>query len=219
MLKRDDLAKQFGLVVQQEIKNHQDRTNYVNAKIHDLDQKVDFLSSKIELHRAQIDNDSVMLEIRVKDLEDSLKKENSRLESHVNDYRLNNQRNSKEIQSIIQSIEKCIENQKEIYGKISELFGKDKISSEKFKGLAGVLDSELGCLKSKLERALQQTKEEILNRPSEAQEMRKNLELKIESNRIDFSGLLREMQVYKKNVFIIEKNIENIYTQIERLKR
>jgi hypothetical protein len=41
----------------------------------------------------------------------------------------------------------------------------------------------------------------------------------VESNKIDSTGLLKELQVYKKSVFIIEKNIENIYTKIERLKQ
>lgn len=41
----------------------------------------------------------------------------------------------------------------------------------------------------------------------------------VETNKIDSTGLLKELQVFKKSVFIIEKNIENIYTKIERLKQ
>lgn len=39
-----------------------------------------------------------------------------------------------------------------------------------------------------------------------------------ETNKIDSTGLLKELQIYKKSVFVIEKNIENLYTKIDRLK-
>lgn len=46
---------------------------------------------------------------------------------------------------------------------------------------------------------------------------------KIESNfnllRLDKEGLLREIRIYEKTIFIIEKKIENIYTLIERINR
>lgn len=35
---------------------------------------------------------------------------------------------------------------------------------------------------------------------------------------IDVKGTLKELQVYKKSMFILEKKIENIYTLIDRLK-
>lgn len=40
-----------------------------------------------------------------------------------------------------------------------------------------------------------------------------------ETSKIDLTGVLKELQVYKKSVFIIEKNIENIYTKISRLQQ
>ena len=43
-------------------------------------------------------------------------------------------------------------------------------------------------------------------------------EKKIDVNSVDAKGVLRELQIHKKSVFIVEKKIENIYTQIERLQ-
>lgn len=45
-----------------------------------------------------------------------------------------------------------------------------------------------------------------------------SLHARIDSHGINTVGLLRELQVYKKSMFIIEKKIENIYTLIERLQ-
>lgn len=39
------------------------------------------------------------------------------------------------------------------------------------------------------------------------------------ADKIDSTGILKELQVYKKSVFIIEKNIENLYTKISRLQQ
>lgn len=42
---------------------------------------------------------------------------------------------------------------------------------------------------------------------------------KFEEYRVDSVGVLRELQVYKKTVFIMQKKIENLYTLIERLNK
>ncbi len=41
----------------------------------------------------------------------------------------------------------------------------------------------------------------------------------LEEYKIDSKGVLRELQAYKKTMFIMEKKIENIYTLIERLNK
>lgn len=49
------------------------------------------------------------------------------------------------------------------------------------------------------------------------------LDKKIESNfyvsRIDKDGVLKEIRVYEKTIYILEKKVENIYTLIERLTK
>jgi hypothetical protein len=46
---------------------------------------------------------------------------------------------------------------------------------------------------------------------------------KAESNlyvyRLDKEGVLKQIRIYEKSMFIIEKKIENIYTLIERLNK
>lgn len=45
------------------------------------------------------------------------------------------------------------------------------------------------------------------------------LKAKFEEYRVDSVGVLKELQVYKKTVFIMQKKIENLYTLIERLNK
>lgn len=45
------------------------------------------------------------------------------------------------------------------------------------------------------------------------------LEKSLEEYKIDSKGVLKELQVYKKTAFIMEKKIENLYTLVERLNK
>ncbi len=56
-------------------------------------------------------------------------------------------------------------------------------------------------------------------RLAEIQEQINTINESNKSNKIDSSGILKELQVYKKSVFIIEKNIENIYKLIDRIQK
>ncbi len=47
----------------------------------------------------------------------------------------------------------------------------------------------------------------------------KSLKERFEEYRVDALGILKELQVYKKTVFIMQKKIENLYTLIERLNK
>jgi seryl-tRNA synthetase len=61
-------------------------------------------------------------------------------------------------------------------------------------------------------------KNEILDRPSEVQEAKRDLEVLIAANGIDVCGIMRELTIYKKQNMITEKKIENLYTLIDRLQ-
>lgn len=49
-------------------------------------------------------------------------------------------------------------------------------------------------------------------------ELIQNLDTKINTQKNHCEGVLKEIQIYKKRVYIIEKKIENLYMLIERLK-
>lgn len=78
-----------------------------------------------------------------------------------------------------------------------EMYKKDSETRLLLSHLAEEFDEKLQYLKKKIDRFSDQL---------------------IESN-AECAGVLRELQVYKKNMFILEKKIENIYTLIERLNK
>jgi Na+/phosphate symporter len=50
-------------------------------------------------------------------------------------------------------------------------------------------------------------------------ELESKLERSFSGSKIDKEGLLKEIRVYEKSLFIIEKKIENLYTLIDRLNK
>jgi hypothetical protein len=64
---------------------------------------------------------------------------------------------------------------------------------------------------------------DLLKLRCEMQQKLAELTEKMESNfsisRIDKEGVLKEVRIYEKSMFIIEKKIENIYTLIERINK
>ncbi len=58
-----------------------------------------------------------------------------------------------------------------------------------------------------------------MDAPTEASLVRNELEQKIYAHKVDVSGIMKELTVFKKENVVIEKKLENIYTLIERLQK
>jgi len=61
-------------------------------------------------------------------------------------------------------------------------------------------------------------KNDLLAQDTSHRDDMQGLHVKVNTHAVDSQGLLRELQMFKKSIFIVEKKIENLYTWIERLK-
>ncbi len=70
---------------------------------------------------------------------------------------------------------------------------------------------------------IQNLQNDLINLRSDISIINGELNKKIDSNfhvsRIDKEGVLNQIRIYEKSMFIIEKKIENIYTLIERINK
>lgn len=134
----------------------------------------------------------------------------------------------KEIRNVLEKNEeilKKIHNKSEnfIQNKFFDLY-KDQ-NNEKFKDLScqiGSYKNELQKLHVEFEKKID---EKIQSQKDFIEEsiylIKKEIEEKnklLQANIVDAAGVKRELQAYKKSMFIIEKKIENIYTLLGRLK-
>lgn len=219
MLKRNDLTKQFELIVQQEIKNHNDSLLATNIAINEMREYIErdaFKQNQINACVSscvnEINQNSTELSKKVLDL-------SKKLDSFMQDMSEFMEKARAEIklsvENAITASNKHEKNQNEITDlkfMISNLH--DDVIGRANCGYRDMEDVQRKCFEYS-----DKLKNEILSRPSEAQEVKTELEGKLATAYVDFTGLLKEILIVKKRSFIVDKNLENIYTEIEKLKK
>lgn len=219
MLKRNDLAKQFELVVQQEIKNFQDVSYQINQTLNDLHSKIQLLEKTQSSNNAILESQqkalSIQLEVFLKISENT----QQRLESHIN----NNLCVFQSLMGMIEALndgfsilnETC-KDQKDRMDLLNDSIRNiEKHRNTDFLGFnTSIEQSEF-----KITQQMAALKKEILDLPSESDSLRSEMVEKINTHRIDVEGVLKEVRVTRKEVMILQKNIEAIYSLIDGLKK
>jgi hypothetical protein len=219
MIKRNDLAKQFEIVVQQEIINHNKQISESNLSINkmldnivELSEKIDKLTSK---HDSRICTLEIHREMQTNILDDIYNKIDSTKVDFIKNFNENILK--------IKNLEITVKNITEVSSQINvNLF---KLSSEclSLSNRLRVIQQEgiekYNNLFNEFRDLLGFTIQEINDKPSEAQAVKKELLEKISIDRVDFEGVMRELQILKKDNLIKEKNIEKLYILIERLEK
>ena len=218
MLDRNRLAKQFELVVQQEIKNHNDQMLATNLAINSLKENMEMQSKYFS---------SVFVEL----IEKSKTHEEANL---LIAKKLDN------IEKALLSEKKCREklqqiNEEKFNVVADELLNLDKklqakmdavsVFFEKLAWLEGLIKKNEGLTISALEtydykikKYMIDFRKEIESRPSEVLGFQKEFKNDMSTHTVRVNGVLDELQHYKKDVYVIEKKIENIYILIQRLQ-
>ena len=219
MLNRNDLAKQFELVVKQEIKNYQDSLNFVLQSIDELKKDLVHLNSDMLANYALIHSQHNDLAIQIQ-VERMLHIElRQHVSSFINDSQDFKEKITKELGLLWDS--SLINSRKNEYNEnkmkcIREEFEKKE---KEFISHSFMVRNACDDMQNKLKKELCNFKDEILSRPSEALQLQSHFEEKINTHRIDVAGIMKELLVMKKENMITEKKLEHVYTLIDRLQK
>ena len=157
--------------------------------------------------------------IELEHIKNNLENINQRVDRNCNDQKSVNEKNNFEINNIKNEISLKVSRDNNFEKKlihISTTIDRVKEISDKNRNSLGEISDNI---LRKFSNDLIKTKNEILNSPSEASLVKKILEEKIDSHKVDVAGIMRELMIYKKENVVTEKKIENIYTLIDRLKK
>lgn len=218
MLKKSDLAKQFELVVQQEITNYNNSLSQIFQKIQSIQDDIESIK---EAH-SSIRNSN---HSRYQTLDTAI--------SFIKEYC---ESNVKQIYTVIREQALKIHEQSVSNEEVKKCF--DRISY-KFDAL-GCVNNQLFCdykklindcsefnketnsrideMGPKIKKAIDKAKKEIEDAPTEASQVKIELEKRIDSHKIDVEGVMKEINIFRKENVIVEKKLENIYTLIQRLE-
>lgn len=219
MLNRNDLSKQFELVVQQEITNYNNSLTNVYFLINELkDQIADVKQLYLHSHAA-ICSRSKLLESNQKTLSENINRISQKLDSSINDQNVLNKAHSEEFFEMSEIMKNKVNVDSKFSSKLEMIvseIAKIKSDCEKIRVSSEQAFEEIRRL---IRKEIFKMKDEIISMPTQAELFKRQLEEKIDSHILDVQGILKEILISKKETHILEKKIENLYTLFERLKK
>lgn len=219
MLNRQKIVDQFEQLVLQEIKNHNDQVLATNMTMAKFQQKLIELrglaenmsaiaDSKVQRFRTELD----LLRTSVLELKD-------KTISHSNTNLSERSRIEKKQNELLDSVVSLNTSVKNIETHIARIDDFNIQTRQCIVTLLGMVNEETYQTRKINEYQNKKVKEEILSIPSGIPELKNELEQKIATSYVDFQGAMRELEIVKRTSFIQEKQIENLYTLIERLEK
>lgn len=214
-----DILKRLELGVQQEIKNYNDSLSTILLRLN-------YLKDDIEAaERESLENDAILLS-KLKELEinfslvrdsrdDSVRKMNRDILIQNKYYEELKRNLDFSIGNAIEALRVSELNR----NTISELSEKIDSFQDEISGHSKHIAHELESISYQLKKEVAKSKDEILSRPSDSIELKKQLEEKIASHAVDVQGLLKEIRSRDKATLILEKKIEHLYTLVGRLQK
>lgn len=219
MLKKNDLAKQFELLTQQEIKNYQDSLNFVLQSINEIKKDIQNLQGSLLSQAGRAESFTLGFSSRLQGVVDAMGRFDNIIKRNFNEQFIINERNAQEVKDLEASMLFKLRMNDDTFSKLSTfLYHLDELD-EKVEQRNHEIDKSLDHLLMRFRKEILRAKKEIMEAPTEAALVRDQLESKIESHRVDVQGIMRELTIYKKENSITQKKIENIYTLIARLKK
>lgn len=219
MLKKSDLSKEFELVVKQEIKNYNDSLNFILQSINSIKKSIEILSDDYLDRYASMQSYQTSLSIKLDKLKEELKTFTETSQRFSNDQISFNSTVSNDILNLKNEMMVKSHNDKNTHFKIQNIWKDIEDLKHQIEVTTRVVNENLDDLLRKFRKEIEQSKKDILEAPSETSIIKEQLEEKISCHKIDVAGIMRELNIYKKENFITQKKIENIYTLIDRLSK
>lgn len=219
MLKKSDLAKQFELVVQQEITNYQNSLNFILQEIRDLKESIREVKEQALENHALIHSEHNKLVREFITFKDSSQRLFDLSESVFRDQRVVNERNALEMRDLAFGLHKKISVDGHFQKELSDVGSMIYRIKGDLEAQMRAAHENIDALYLRVKKDIQKAKEEVLQKPTAVSLLRKELEDKIYSHVVDVEGLLKEIRIIGRNVMVTEKKIENIYTLIDRIKK
>lgn len=217
MLKKNDLAKQFELVVQQEIKNYNDSLNFILQSLRDMKESLDEVRNDSLENYALIHSENVSLRSFVGVVSSRQDDDQKILFSYISDNESFKNKLKDEILIHTSMITKNLDDLLTVDNDCEDLFTKIERCEHTLAMQRINFFDALEIIRFNVSKDMARLKEEILEVPSDSEAIRKDLDEKLSTYKVDSDGLLKEIAILKKENLVNTKHIEHLYTLIERL--
>ena len=211
---REEMVSRFDQVVKDEIRRSDLAIIEYKKALDNLKDQISYISSEGSCFKQDLFN--------IRDFVTStIKSEVKELEKHCNSQIISMHRFvdriGKSLESFKQEISKKV-SKEELEDKFEILYEKISNTEKLVAKLGKSIREEMYLSFEKLLEITDKIEESLSIYIEKSDGYFISINRKIDENKIDATGVLRELQVYKKSMFIIEKKIENIYKKIENLE-
>lgn len=203
--------------VTQELKNHQDFVYQTNQSLQNLNTSLISVSLLHEKAKSQLFNQKKELEIDFENLKETVTKQLSEFLQRMGNLETKCSQIAEQLEESLEEFSADYMTKEAyvnaFYPTVQKLQELDKREEQKH----SYIESEIFRFKSLLNDQVESVRKEI---PSieEFKPIRKEMEQRFQTFKVDFNGLSREIVLLKKAVDYDQKKFENVYTLIERLK-
>jgi hypothetical protein len=219
MKKKLDIVDKYELGIKQEIKNYQDSLFNITQSINELKLSIKSLSEKVNNNHGLIKSQNTLLEIELDITKKNILEFSSKVSSELNDIRLVQRKQADTMLSLSKTLS-CIMNKE---SEIDKSVFDSNLKLESLKKELSVFKSdnnhEINMIAKRFLKSLEDMKEEITSRPSEYFEHKSYFDNKMQSHAINVKGVFEVIDKQKQSIYVMQKQIENLYTLINRLKK
>lgn len=219
MKKKIDLVDKYELGIKQEIKNYQDSLFNITQSINELKLSIKSLSEKVNENHALIKSQNTLLEIELDITKKDIQSFSSKVSSELNDIRSVQRRQADTMLSLSGTLSALMNKQSDIDKAVFD----SHLKLESFKKETNVFksdnDHELNMVAKRFIKSLEDMKEEINSKPSEYLEYKSYFDNTMQSHAVNVKGVFEIIEKQKQAIYVMQKQIENLYTLIDRLKK
>jgi len=219
MITKKDLVKQFELVVKQEVIDHNKAIEASNLALNKQKIFVEEEIKKIKENHRLIINEYSLVTKTFNDTNTSVDKMKSLFKDLSNEQHILNLRNSECIQDVSESVKIAGKKQELLDKRLGSLEELVKLIKKEVKKTDDQFVATEEKTRASLTKATKRLKKEMLDIPSRAEEVKAEVMEELSMYKIDTVGLMKEINVLKKDCYIKDKKIENLYTLIERINK
>lgn len=210
---KEELVKRFDSVVRDEIKRHDLSVERADKDISLL--KELFIGFKTEHEKLRIQH-----EASFKKTQDLFTKECRKQQNDFEGQRRFIKENYKKVGELVEDFKKNIDEfvSTETFNEYGTYVDEYFLDLNKhICKVSSVQDKNFHKSELKVMTILEESQQTCNQNLEKLNETMESLKGKFEEYRVDAVGILKEIQVYKKTAFIMQKKIENLYTLIDRL--
>jgi chromosome segregation ATPase len=216
---RAELAKNLESVVRQEIKDHNDAITANNTAMGALRQELADHKEQTEKHIGVLVSDFGKMNTRIQQIQEKQEEMIAQMRRELND----SLKQMGEFQEKISGFMIVLKNsyvKKEVFDASIRILDDDlDDTSRTLSHLTTDVREGIQRISSDYKEKIDKAKNDILNKPSEAKAVKQELLKEIDYHKVNSEGVKEELNSMKQSLFISSKYIEDLYNQLDRIKK